>query len=160
MQNLTSRLSFSPPLHFLPFIPFFPDVPASPHVKGFPPGCPSSKRQSQPNPIPAPRLAAKQQKIREGRKAYVPCTDEEGGLQVTSLPEDYTECEKPPGKRQCKTKHMTPQERKRKRLLLAVDDSMDIGSTDEKVLLLHWILQCGSISVFQLLKFHVFVIFI
>ncbi|XP_018411850.1 PREDICTED: BCL-6 corepressor isoform X2 [Nanorana parkeri] len=111
------------------------DVPTSPHVKGFPPGCPSSKRQSQPNPAPAPRLAAKQQKIREGRKAYVPCTDEEGGLQVTSLPEDYTECEKPSGKRQCKTKHMTPQERKRKRLLLAVDDSMDIGSTDEKVII-------------------------
>ncbi|CAI9598257.1 unnamed protein product [Staurois parvus] len=114
------------------------DIPTSPHVKGFPPGCPSSKRQSQPNPAPAPRLAAKQQKIREGRKAYVSCTDEEGGLQVTSLPEDDTECEKPekpPGKRQCKTKHMTQQERKRKRLLLAVDDSMDIGSTDEKVII-------------------------
>ncbi|XP_068125966.1 BCL-6 corepressor isoform X2 [Hyperolius riggenbachi] len=111
------------------------DVPASPHVKGFPPGCSSSKRQSQPNPTPALRLAAKQQKIREGRKAYVPCTDEEGGLQVTSLPEDYTECEKPSGKRQCKTKHMTPQERKRKKLLLAGDDSMDIGSTDEKVIM-------------------------
>ncbi|KAM5179478.1 BCL-6 corepressor isoform 2-T2 [Mantella aurantiaca] len=114
---------------------FAQDSPTSPHAKGFPPGCPSSKRQSQPNPSPAPRLAAKQQKIREGRKAYVPCTDEEGGLQVTSLPEDYSECEKPSGKRQCKTKHMTPQERKRKRLLLAVDDSMDIGSTDEKVIL-------------------------
>lgn len=111
------------------------DVPTSLHVKGFPPGCPSSKRQSQPNPAPAPRLAAKPQKIKEGRKAYVQSTDEEGGLQVTSLPEDYTECEKPSGKRQCKTKHMTPQERKRKRLLLAVDDSMDIGSTDEKVIL-------------------------
>ncbi|XP_072283295.1 BCL-6 corepressor isoform X2 [Pyxicephalus adspersus] len=103
-------------------------------TQGFPPGCPS-KRQSQPNPTPAPRLVAKQQKIREGRKAYVQCTDEEGALQVTSLPEDYTECEKPSGKRQCKTKHMTPQERKRKRLLLAVDDSMDIGSTDEKVII-------------------------
>ncbi|KAM9319281.1 BCL-6 corepressor [Gastrophryne carolinensis] len=112
-----------------------PDVPSSLYVKGFPPGCPSSKRQTQPNPASAPRLAAKQQKIREGRKAYVPCTDEEGGLQVTSLPEDYTECEKPSGKRQCKTKHMTPQERKRKRLLLAGEDSIEIGSTDEKIII-------------------------
>ncbi|KAM3933691.1 BCL-6 corepressor isoform 2-T3 [Leptodactylus fuscus] len=108
------------------------DIPVSAHTKGFPLCCPSSKRQSQTNPTPAPRLAAKQQKIREGRKAYVPCTDEEGSLQVASLPEDYTEYEKPSGKRQFKTKHMTPQERKRKRLLIG-DDSMDNGSADEKV---------------------------
>ncbi|XP_075052526.1 BCL-6 corepressor isoform X2 [Mixophyes fleayi] len=109
------------------------DVLVSLHTKSFPLGCPSGKRQSQPNPTPAPRLTAKQQKIREGRKAFVPCTDEEGGLQVTSLLEDYTECEKPSGKRQCKTKHMTPQERRRKRLLLAGDDCMDIGNAEEKV---------------------------
>ncbi|XP_069802125.1 BCL-6 corepressor isoform X2 [Dendropsophus ebraccatus] len=108
------------------------DIPVSTHTKGFTLGCPSSKRQSQTNLSPAPRLAAKQQKIREGRKAYVPCTDEEGSLQVASLPEDYTEYEKPSGKRQFKTKHMTPLERKRKRLL-AGDDSMDNGSADEKV---------------------------
>lgn len=91
----------------------------------------------------------------------MPSTDEEGGLQVTSLPEDYTECEKPSGKRQCKTKHMTPQERKRKRLLLAVDDSMDIGSTDEKVLFfglcyLMWLQSCILASLipgFQALSF-------
>ncbi|XP_069617707.1 BCL-6 corepressor [Ranitomeya imitator] len=108
------------------------DIPVSAHTKGFPLGCPSSKRQSQTNPTPAARLAAKQQKIREGRKAYVQCTDEEGSLQVTSLPEDYTDYEKPSGKRQFKTKHMTPLERKR-RSLLARDDSMDNGSADEKV---------------------------
>ncbi|XP_066456041.1 BCL-6 corepressor isoform X2 [Eleutherodactylus coqui] len=108
------------------------DIPVSPHTKGFPLGCPSSKRQSQTNPTLAPRLAAKQQKIREGRKAYVPCTDEEGSLQVASLPEDYTEYEKPSGKRQFKTKHMTPLERKKKRLL-AGDDSVENGSADEKV---------------------------
>ncbi|KAM4699970.1 BCL-6 corepressor isoform 2-T3 [Discoglossus pictus] len=110
------------------------DVPASPHAKALSSGCPSNKRQSQPNSsTPASRLAAKQQKIREARKAYVPCTDEEGGLQDTSLPEDYTECEKPSGKRQCKTKHMTPQERRRKRLLLTADDGTDLGNTEEKV---------------------------
>lgn len=63
----------------------------------------------------------------------MPCTDEEGSLQVVSLPEDYTDYEKPSGKRQFKTKHMTPLERKRRRLL-AGDDSMDNGSADEKVL--------------------------
>ncbi|XP_071993920.1 BCL-6 corepressor isoform X1 [Engystomops pustulosus] len=110
------------------------DIPVSAHTKGFPLGCPSSKRQSQTNPTPAPRLAVKQQKIREGRKAYVPCTDEEGSLQVASLPEDYTEYEKPPGKRQFKTKHMTPHERKRKRLLVG-DDGLDNGSADEKVII-------------------------
>ncbi|XP_044139562.1 BCL-6 corepressor isoform X2 [Bufo gargarizans] len=108
------------------------DITVSTHTKGFPLGCPSSKRQSQTNPTPAPRLAAKQQKIREGRKAYVPCTDEEGSLQIASLPEDYTEYEKPPGKRQFKTKHMALLERKRKRLLVG-DDSMDNGSVDDKV---------------------------
>ncbi|KAM4044927.1 BCL-6 corepressor isoform 2-T5 [Anomaloglossus baeobatrachus] len=108
------------------------EIPVSAHTKGFPLGCPSSKRQSQTHPTPAPRLAAKQQKIREGRKAYVQCTDEEGSLQVASLPEDYTDCEKPSGKRQFKTKHMTPLERKR-RSLLARDDSMENGSADEKV---------------------------
>ncbi|KAM4796560.1 BCL-6 corepressor isoform 2-T2 [Rhinophrynus dorsalis] len=108
--------------------------PASPHTKGFPSGCPSGKRQVQANSTPAaPRLAAKQLKIRDGRKAYVQSPDEEGGLQVASLPEDYTECEKPSGKRQCKTKHMTPQERRRKGLSLTGGDSIDVGSTDEKV---------------------------
>ncbi|XP_063811653.1 BCL-6 corepressor isoform X2 [Pseudophryne corroboree] len=109
------------------------DVSVSPHTKIFPLCCPSSKRQSQPNPTPAPRLTAKQQKIRDGRKTCVPCTEEERALQVTSLLEEYTECEKPSGKRQCKTKHMTPQERRRKRLFLGGDDSMDIKSAEEKV---------------------------
>uniref|UniRef100_A0A8C5M3E5 BCL6 corepressor n=1 Tax=Leptobrachium leishanense TaxID=445787 RepID=A0A8C5M3E5_9ANUR len=108
------------------------DVSVSPHTKAFSSGCPSIKRQSLPNSSQAPRLAAKQQKIREGRKAYVQSTHEEGGLQVTSLPEDYAEYEKPSGKRQCKTKHMTPQERRKKRLSLSGDDCMDVGSSDEK----------------------------
>ncbi|XP_053562452.1 BCL-6 corepressor isoform X2 [Bombina bombina] len=111
-----------------------PEEDASPsqHAKFFSSGCPSSKRQSQPNSTAA-RSAAKQQKIREARKAYVHCTDEERALQDTSLPEDYTECEKPSGKRQCKTKHMTPQERRKKRPSLAEDDSTDMGIVEEKV---------------------------
>ncbi|KAG8450521.1 hypothetical protein GDO86_002971 [Hymenochirus boettgeri] len=100
--------------------------------EGFPTGCPSGKRQTQAHSTLAPRLAAKQQKIRDGRKANVQNRDEEGGLQVTSLLEDYTECEKPSGKRQCKTKHMTPQERRRKRMTVSGDDSVDVGGTDDK----------------------------
>ncbi|XP_053313407.1 BCL-6 corepressor isoform X2 [Spea bombifrons] len=113
------------------------DVSSSPHARGFPSGCPSGKRQSQPSSTPGPRLAAKQQKIREGRKAYVQCTGDEGALQATSLPEDYSECEKPSGKRQCKTKHMTPQERRRKRLSLAGEDYMDVESPDDKASVKH-----------------------
>ncbi|XP_063306177.1 BCL-6 corepressor isoform X1 [Pelobates fuscus] len=108
------------------------DISTTLHAKGFSSSCPGSKRHSLPSSTTAPRLAAKQQKIREGRKAYVQCAHEEGGLQVTALPEDYNDHEKPSGKRQCKTKHMTPQERRKKRLSPTGDDCMDVGSIDEK----------------------------
>ncbi|XP_041438027.1 BCL-6 corepressor isoform X2 [Xenopus laevis] len=98
--------------------------------EGFPSGCPSSKQQNQAHFTKPPRLASKQPKIRDVRKSNVQNADEEGGLQVTSLLEDYTDCEKPSGKRQCKTKHLALQERRRKRLSVSGDDS-----TDEKVVL-------------------------
>ncbi|KAE8623043.1 hypothetical protein XENTR_v10005469 [Xenopus tropicalis] len=100
------------------------------HPKGFTSGCPSSKQQNQTHSTLVPRLGSKQQKIRDGRKSNVQNADEEGGLQDTSLLEDYTDCEKPSGKRQCKTKHLAPQERRRKKLSVSGDDS-----TDEKVVL-------------------------
>ncbi|XP_041438028.1 BCL-6 corepressor isoform X3 [Xenopus laevis] len=106
------------------------DTSVSPHPKGFPSGCPSSKQQNQAHFTKPPRLASKQPKIRDVRKSNVQNADEEGGLQVTSLLEDYTDCEKPSGKRQCKTKHLALQERRRKRLSVSGDDS-----TDEKVVL-------------------------
>uniref|UniRef100_A0ABM5FY50 BCL-6 corepressor isoform X2 n=1 Tax=Pogona vitticeps TaxID=103695 RepID=A0ABM5FY50_9SAUR len=109
-------------------IPLFP---ASPHVKNLPAPNINSKRQTQPSCTPASRLAAKQQKIKENWKADVLCTDEEEDFQVASLLQKHSECEKPPGKRQCKTKHLALQERRR-RSSLTVDDITDIESTEEK----------------------------
>lgn len=95
----------------------------------------SSKRQSQLSCIPASRLAAKQQKIKENWKTDVLCTDEEEDFQAASLLQKHSECEKPPGKRQFKTKHLALQERRR-RSSLAGDDITDIESSEEKVSLL------------------------
>ncbi|XP_075769354.1 BCL-6 corepressor isoform X6 [Pelodiscus sinensis] len=91
----------------------------------------NSKRQTQPNCTPASRLAAKQQKIKEIRNTDVPCTDEEEDFQASSLLQRY-ECEKPSGKRQCKTKHLALQERRRRSSLTA-DDTTDIENTEDKV---------------------------
>nr|XP_006134014.1 BCL-6 corepressor isoform X7 [Pelodiscus sinensis] len=90
----------------------------------------NSKRQTQPNCTPASRLAAKQQKIKEIRNTDVPCTDEEEDFQASSLLQRY-ECEKPSGKRQCKTKHLALQERRRRSSLTA-DDTTDIENTEDK----------------------------
>nr|XP_056714103.1 BCL-6 corepressor isoform X2 [Euleptes europaea] len=111
-------------------IPLFP---ASPHMKNLSSSGINSKRQSQLSCIPASRLAAKQQKIKENWKTEVLCTDEEDDFQAASLLQKHSECEKPPGKRQCKTKHLAVQERRRRRRSsLAGDDITDIESSEEK----------------------------
>ncbi|XP_074825052.1 BCL-6 corepressor isoform X6 [Natator depressus] len=92
----------------------------------------NSKRQTQPSCTPASRLAAKQQKIREIRNTDVLCTDEEEDFQATSLLQRYSECEKPSGKRQCKTKHLALQERRR-RSSLTGDDTTDIENAEDKI---------------------------
>uniref|UniRef100_A0A674HYE1 BCL-6 corepressor-like n=1 Tax=Terrapene triunguis TaxID=2587831 RepID=A0A674HYE1_9SAUR len=91
----------------------------------------NSKRQTQPSCTPASRLAAKQQKIKESRNTDVLCTDEEEDFQATSLLQRYSECEKPSGKRQCKTKHLALQERRR-RSSLTGDDTTDIENVEDK----------------------------
>ncbi|XP_015273971.1 PREDICTED: BCL-6 corepressor [Gekko japonicus] len=109
-------------------IPLFP---GSPHMKNLSSSGINGKRQSQLSCIPASRLAAKQQKIKENWKTDVLCTDEEDDFQAASLLQKHSECEKPPGKRQCKTKHLALQERRR-RSSLAGDDITDIESSEEK----------------------------
>ncbi|XP_060090109.1 BCL-6 corepressor isoform X4 [Heteronotia binoei] len=109
-------------------IPLFP---GSPHMKSLSSSGINGKKQSQLNCIPASRLPAKQQKIKENWKTDVLCTDEEDDFQATSLLQKHSECEKPPGKRQCKTKHLALQERRR-RSSLAGDDITDIESSEEK----------------------------
>ncbi|XP_074156930.1 BCL-6 corepressor isoform X2 [Sminthopsis crassicaudata] len=110
-----------------------PVFPVSPHMKSLSSTNANGKRQTQPSCTPASRLAAKQQKIKESRKTDVLCTDEEEDFQPASLLQKYTDCEKPSGKRQCKTKHLTPQERRR-RSSLTGDDTTDIENSEDKVM--------------------------
>ncbi|XP_043361755.1 BCL-6 corepressor isoform X4 [Dermochelys coriacea] len=103
----------------------------SPPVKSLSSTNANSKRQTQPSCTPASRLTAKQQKIKEIRNTDVLCTDEEEDFQATSLLQRYSECEKPSGKRQCKTKHLALQERRR-RSSLTGDDTTDIENAEDK----------------------------
>ncbi|XP_025928570.1 BCL-6 corepressor isoform X3 [Apteryx rowi] len=109
-----------------------PVFPVSPHMKSLSSTNANSKRQAQPSCTPASRLAAKQQKIKESRKTDGLYTDEEEDFQPASLLQKYTECEKPSGKRQCKTKHLALQERRR-RSSLTGDDTTDIENAEDKV---------------------------
>ncbi|NWJ11696.1 BCOR protein, partial [Crypturellus undulatus] len=107
-----------------------PVFPVSPHMKSLSSTNANSKRQAQPSCTPASRLAAKQQKIKESRKTDGLYTDEEEDFQPASL-QKYAECEKPSGKRQCKTKHLALQERRR-RSSLTGDDTTDIENAEDK----------------------------
>ncbi|XP_030331053.1 BCL-6 corepressor isoform X5 [Strigops habroptila] len=109
-----------------------PVFPVSPHMKSLSSTNANGKRQAQPSCTPASRLAAKQQKIKESRKTDGLYTDEEEDFQHTSLLQKYSECEKPSGKRQCKTKHLALQERRR-RSSLTGDDTTDIENAEDKV---------------------------
>ncbi|XP_032535702.1 BCL-6 corepressor isoform X5 [Chiroxiphia lanceolata] len=109
-----------------------PVFPVSPHMKSLSSTNANSKRQAQPSCTPASRLAAKQQKIKESRKTDGLYTDEEEDFQHASLLQKYSECEKPSGKRQCKTKHLALQERRR-RSSLTGDDTTDIENAEDKV---------------------------
>ncbi|XP_054239649.1 BCL-6 corepressor [Indicator indicator] len=109
-----------------------PVFPVSPHMKNLSSTNANSKRQAQPSCTPASRLAAKQQKIKESRKTDGLYTDEEEDFQHASLLQKYSECEKPSGKRQCKTKHLALQERRR-RSSLTGDDTTDIENAEDKV---------------------------
>ncbi|XP_032075077.1 BCL-6 corepressor isoform X4 [Thamnophis elegans] len=105
-------------------------LPVSSHMKNLSTNI-NSKRQTQPSYTLTSRLAAKQQKIKENWKTDGLCMDEEEGFQAASLLQKHSECEKPPGKRQCKTKHLALQER-RTRSSLTGDDITDIESIEEK----------------------------
>lgn len=121
-----------------------PVFPMSPHMKSLSSTNANSKRQAQPSSTPASRLAAKQQKIKESRKTDGLYTDEEEDFQHASLLPKYSECEKPSGKRQCKTKHLALQERRR-RSSLTGDDTTDIENAEDKVSLFR--LNCPPASV-------------
>lgn len=110
--------------------PAYTHIPVTPASLPPPPGLPvfsgspprpslssthvSGKKQSQPNCTPAPRLPAKQPRIKESPKTDALCADEEDDCSAASLLQKYPEhSEKPAGKRLCKTKHLIPQEPRR-----------------------------------------------
>ncbi|XP_070606651.1 BCL-6 corepressor isoform X7 [Erythrolamprus reginae] len=107
-----------------------PLLPVSSHMKNLSINI-NNKRQTQPSYTLTSRLAAKQQKIKENWKTDGLCMGEEEDFQAASLLQKHIECEKPPGKRQCKTKHLALQER-RTRSSLTGDDITDIESIEEK----------------------------
>ncbi|XP_061215332.1 BCL-6 corepressor isoform X4 [Neopsephotus bourkii] len=109
-----------------------PVFPVSPHMKSLSSTNANGKRPAPPGCTPASRLAAKQQKIKESRKTDGLYTDEEEDFQHASLLQKYSECEKPSGKRQCKTKHLALQE-KRRRSSLTGDDTTDIENAEDKI---------------------------
>ncbi|XP_068281173.1 BCL-6 corepressor isoform X5 [Nyctibius grandis] len=109
-----------------------PVFPVSPHMKSLSSTNANSKRQAHPSCTPASRLAAKQQKIKESQKTDGLYTDEEEDFQHASLLQKYSECAKPSGKRQCKTKHLALEERRR-RSSLTGDDTTDIENAEDKI---------------------------
>ncbi|XP_010376764.1 BCL-6 corepressor-like [Rhinopithecus roxellana] len=71
----------------------------------------SRQKLSHSRCIPSVRLPDKQQKVRESVKTDMLCTNKEEDCPATSLLEKYSNnSEKPSGKRQCKTKHLIPQD--------------------------------------------------
>ncbi|XP_043928249.1 BCL-6 corepressor [Protopterus annectens] len=106
-------------------------APTSPVTKNFA-SCTGNVKQPQTDPLPPLKPAIKRQKVKEGQKADLPSTDEEEKFVAAPSLQKYTDCEKPPGKRQCKTKHLTPQEKKQK-LSLKCDDTTDFESSEEKI---------------------------
>ncbi|XP_030058198.1 LOW QUALITY PROTEIN: BCL-6 corepressor [Microcaecilia unicolor] len=104
----------------------FSVFPVSPHVRSLSSTSPSYKQETPPSPVPACR----QQRATEDQKSDVM---QEGTPAVTAaLLLGSSEGEKPTGKRHCKTKHLSLQERQR-RASLTGDETSEMGDLHEKV---------------------------
>ncbi|XP_048459247.1 BCL-6 corepressor isoform X3 [Rhincodon typus] len=107
--------------------------PASPRKRTISSGMTSSNWQVQrKTSTPASRSSNKRQRNKESRKRGVSCSGEEEDHLHSPVSPKYssTEREKPSGKRQCKTKHLMRQDRRRSSL--TADDSTDVESSEEK----------------------------
>nr|XP_033804004.1 BCL-6 corepressor isoform X2 [Geotrypetes seraphini] len=105
----------------------FSIFPASPHVRSLSSTSPSYKQEAPPSPVPACR----QQRATEDQKSDA---TQEGTLAATAaLLLGSSEGEKPTGKRHCKTKHLSLQERRR-RASLTGDKTSETADPHEKVL--------------------------
>ncbi|XP_067848975.1 BCL-6 corepressor isoform X1 [Heptranchias perlo] len=112
----------------------FSTPPVSPRKRTVASGTTSSNWQIQPNSTntPVSRSSTKRQRNKESRKLGVLCSGEEEDHLCSPVSPKYsnTEREKPSGKRQCKTKHLTRQDKRRSSL--TADDSTDVESSEDK----------------------------
>ncbi|XP_032888983.1 BCL-6 corepressor isoform X3 [Amblyraja radiata] len=113
----------------------FSTPPVSPRKKTTLSGTTSSSWQLQPNSTSTPvsRSSIKRQRSKESRKLSILCFGKEDDQLYSPVSPKYsnTDREKPSGKRQFKTKHLTRQDRRRSSL--TADDSTDIESSEDKV---------------------------
>ncbi|XP_051870771.1 BCL-6 corepressor isoform X8 [Pristis pectinata] len=112
----------------------FSTPPVSPRKKTALSGTTSSSWQIQQNSTSTPvsRSSTKRQRNKEGRKLSILCSGKEDDHLYSPISPKYsnTEREKPSGKRQFKTKHLTRQDKRRSSL--TADDSTDIESSEDK----------------------------
>ncbi|XP_038658057.1 BCL-6 corepressor isoform X6 [Scyliorhinus canicula] len=111
----------------------FSTPPVSPRKRAVPSGTANSNWQvQQKTSTPVSRSSTKRQRNKESRKRGVLCAGEEEDLLYSPVSPKYsnTEREKPSGKRQCKTKHLMRQDRRRSSL--TADDSTDVESSEDK----------------------------
>ncbi|XP_078088704.1 BCL-6 corepressor isoform X1 [Mustelus asterias] len=111
----------------------FATPPVSPRKRTVSSGTTSSNWQGQQKTsTPVSRSSAKRQRNKESHKHGVLCAGEEEDHLYSPISPKYsnTEREKPSGKRQCKTKHLMRQDRRRSSL--TADDSTDVESSEDK----------------------------
>eukprot|EP00062_Callorhinchus_milii_P001848 gi/632937438/ref/XP_007899661.1/ PREDICTED: BCL-6 corepressor isoform X3 [Callorhinchus milii] len=112
----------------------FATPPVSPQKRIVSSGTPGSNWQVHSNSTSTPvsRLSAKRQKIKERRKLGILFSAEEEDFLGSPISPKYpnAEREKPSGKRQCKTKHLTRQDKRRSSL--TGDDTTDVESSEDK----------------------------
>ncbi|XP_069745467.1 BCL-6 corepressor isoform X10 [Narcine bancroftii] len=112
----------------------FTTPPVSPRKKTSLSGTTSSSWQLQQNSTstPVPRSSTKRQRHKEIRKLSILCSGKEDDHLYSPISPKYsnTEWEKPSGKRQFKTKHLTRQDKRRSSL--TADESTDIENSDDK----------------------------
>ncbi|XP_041066938.1 BCL-6 corepressor isoform X7 [Carcharodon carcharias] len=111
----------------------FSTPPVSPRKRIVPSGTTSSNWQvQQKTSTPVSRSSSKRQRNKESHKFGALCAGEEEDHLYSPVSPKYsnTEREKPSGKRQCKTKHLMRQDRRRSSL--TADDSTDVESSEDK----------------------------
>ncbi|XP_029459026.1 BCL-6 corepressor isoform X2 [Rhinatrema bivittatum] len=106
----------------------FSVFPASPRTRSLSSASPVGKQEAAPSPA----TACRQQRPTEGQKSDVTQEGTPAAAAAAVLLQRSSEGEKPTGKRHCKTKHLSLQERRR-RASLTGDEAPETGDLQEKV---------------------------